>query len=207
MHYHYVDIGTSNFHTSADFAVNDPSINVLLVEPLDFYLNHFKSNDFEGKDNIKLCNSAISNVEGTSTIYFLPEEFIEKTFPMPDKSWLKGCNKMDKPHYLVVAELQNLSIDPSIISQREVKKITFNTLCDEFDITSIGQLKIDTEGSECLMLPAIIQKIKNGMMIQSLFIENNDNSDHTQIEKLFTEISELNYTRIDHIYDAEFILR
>jgi FkbM family methyltransferase len=207
MHYNYVDIGTSNFHTSADFALDDPSINVLLVEPLDFYLNFFKTDDFEGKDNIKLCNSAISDIEGTSIIYFLSEEFIEKTFPMPDKSWLKGCNKLDKPHHFVLAELENLSIDPNVINQRTVKKITFDTLCNEFNITSIGRLKIDTEGCESLMLPSIIKKIKNGMMIQSLFIENNDNSDHIEMEKLFMEFDRLNYTRINHPHDMELILK
>jgi hypothetical protein len=35
----YVDIGTSDFDTSADYA---PASKVLLVEPLDFYLNKFQ---------------------------------------------------------------------------------------------------------------------------------------------------------------------
>ena len=49
MYYNYVDIGTSNFNTSADteLAIVDPSINVLLIEPLDFYLNVYKSTIFE----------------------------------------------------------------------------------------------------------------------------------------------------------------
>jgi FkbM family methyltransferase len=204
MYYNYVDIGTSNFNTSADLAIYDPSINVLLVEPLDFYLDYFKLNIFEGKDNIKLCNSAISDTEGTSIIYFLSEEYIEKTFP--DKLWLKGCNKLDVPHHFVVKELQNMSIDLNVINQREVKRITFDTLCNEFNITSIGRLTIDTEGYECLILPLIIQKIKNGMKIQSLFIENNDNSDQMQIQKLFAQFTDLNYKRIDYPHDVELIL-
>jgi FkbM family methyltransferase len=202
MHYHYVDIGTSNFNTSADFAVNDPSINVLLVEPLDFYLNYFK-----GKDNIKLCNSAIGDIEGTSTIYFLPEEFIENNFVMPDKFYLKGCNKLDAPHLLILDDLRKLSIDSNVINQREIRKITFDTLCNDFDITSIGRLTIDTEGYECLILPSIIQKIKNGMTIQSLFVENNYISDNLEIEKLFSEFNELNYTRINYPSDVELILK
>lgn len=200
MFYNYVDIGTSNFNTSAKFAIADPSINVLLVEPLNFYLDSFKGN------NIKLCNCAISDTEGTSIIYFLPEEYIEKTFPMPDKFWLKGCNKLDMPHHFVVAELQKLSINLDVINQREIKKITFDTLCNEFDITSIGRLQIDTEGYECRILPSVIQKIKNGMKIQSLLIESNDNSDQMQIEKLFTQFTELNYVRINHPHDVELIL-
>jgi FkbM family methyltransferase len=199
MHYNYVDIGTSNFDTSAKFAIADPSINVLLVEPLDFYLNSFKRN------NIKLCNCAISDTDSLATIYFLPEEYIQKTFP--DKLWLRGCNKVDVAHNMVLVELQRLSIDTSVIHQREIRKITFTTLCDEFDITSIGQLKIDTEGHECLILPLIIQKIKNGMKIQSLFIENNGNSDPVKIENLFTQFMELNYTRINYPYDVELILK
>ena len=200
MHYHYIDIGTSNFNTSAEFAKSDPSINVLLVEPLDFYLDSLKGN------NVKLCNCAISDIEGTSIIYFLPEEYIEKTFPMPDKNWLKGCNKLDEPHQLVLLELQQLSIDPRVIHQQEIKKITFDTLCNEFDITSIGRLQIDTEGYECLILPSIIQKIKNGMKIKSLFIENNNNSDTIKMEKLFTQFTELNYTRVNYQYDVELSL-
>jgi FkbM family methyltransferase len=206
MHYNYVDIGTSNFDTSAELAVMDPSITVLLVEPLDFYLNSFKSNIFEGKSNIKLCNHAISDIDGESIIYFLPEEYIDEI--LPDKVWLKGCNKLDVVHPLILLELEKLSIDTSVIHQQKIKKITFDTLCTEFNITSIGRLKIDIEGHEHLILPSTIQKIKNGMKIQSLFIENNAylNPDTMPLEKLFTEFTDLNYTRINHPCDVELIL-
>ena len=152
-----------------------------------------------------MCNCAISDTAGTSIIYFLPEEYIDKTFS--DKLWMKGCNKLDGIHHLILTELQKLSIDTSVVHNRKIKKITFDMLCDEFSITSIGRLKIDTEGHECMILPSIIQKIKDGIEIQSLFIENNDNSDQIQIEKLFTQFTELNYIRINHPHDVELILK
>jgi FkbM family methyltransferase len=204
MHYNYVDIGTSNFDTSAKFAITDPSIKVLLVEPLDFYLNSFK-----GNDNIKLCNCAISNTEGTSIIHYLPEEFINEY--MPDKRWLKGCNRLDNEHPLVIKELQEKGIDLKTIQKLEIKKITFNMLCDLYNIVSIGKLTIDTEGHEHFILPSIIQKIKNGMKIKSLFVEfhpdKNYLSNHPQMEELFKQFSALNYTRTNHSMDVELTLQ
>ena len=209
MHYDYVDIGSSNFDNSANFAINDPSINVLLVEPLNFYIEYFKSNGFEGKENIKLCNSAISDTEGTSIIYFLSEEYIEKMFP--DKLWLKGCNRLDNQHPIVVLELQEKGIDLNVIQKLEIKKITFDMLCNLYKIESIGKLTIDTEGHEHFILPSIIQKIKNGMKIQSLFVEfhpdKNHLGNHTEMKELFRQFSELNYTRTNHNMDVELTLQ
>jgi FkbM family methyltransferase len=206
MHYNYVDIGSCNFDNSANFAINDPSINVLLVEPLNFYIEYFKSNGFEGKENIKLCNSAISDTEGTSTIYYLPEEFINKY--IPDKKWLRGCNRLDKEHPLIVSELQQKGIDLKFIQKLEIKKITFDMLCDLYNIESISKLTIDTEGHEHFILPSIIQKIKNGMIIQSLYIEFQSYlSNQLEMEKLFRHFSELNYTRTNHLMDVELTLQ
>ncbi len=201
MHYNYVDIGSCNFDNSANFAINDPSINVLLVEPLDFYLNSFK-----GNDNIKLCNCAISDTEGTSIIHYLSEEFINEH--MSGKIWLKGCNRLDNDHPLVINELQEKGIDLKFIQKLEIKKITFDMLCDLYNIESIGKLKIDTEGHEHFILPSIIQKIKNGMIIKSLYIEFQSYlSNQSEMEKLFRQFSELKYTRTNHSMDVELTLQ
>lgn len=203
MHYDYVDIGTSNFDTSADLLSDDTAI--LLVEPLNFYLDYFK-----GKDNVKLCNCAISNTSGTELIYFLPEEYINKHFS--DKKWLRGCNSIGHAHPLLIQEMQNIGLDIQEIQKKVIDKITFTQMCNIYYIDSIGRLKIDTEGHEYLILPSILQHIKNGMNIHSLFIESPSPivPDYSfvkdEFEKLIVDFEKLGYKRTNHEMDVELVL-
>lgn len=207
MHYDYVDIGTSNFDTSADLLSNDKSLNILLVEPLDFYLNYFK-----GNNNIKLCNCAISDESGSATIYFLPEEYINQHFTGKKSKWLRGCNSINNVHPLLIKEIQNLGLDINAIQKKVVDKITFSQLCDSYNIDSIGRLKIDIEGHEYVILPSILQYIKNGMKISSLLIElpspviPNYTFVKIQFEKLITDFEKLGYHRTNYDMDVELSL-
>ncbi len=64
--------------------------------------------------------------------------------------WVRGCNSINKPH----PSIQNLLREQhdSVISIQKVKCITWDTLINEFNVSSIDFLKIDTEGHDHIIL-------------------------------------------------------
>lgn len=201
MHFDFVDIGTSNFETSIIELNTNPDLKILLVEPVTDYLNQLKKGN---NTNIYFCNCAISDTNGEDVVYYLPEKIIDTIFP--DKNWLKGCNSIGKHHEACVNELRQKGINLSIVKTQVVKKITFHELCNIYNIFSIGKLTIDTENNEHLILPAVLDKIKKGMLIKSLLVENNRNDENYNIkESIFNDFQKFGYTRIDHFMDVELI--
>ncbi len=60
----------------------------------------------------------------------------------------------------------------SLIETRKVETLTFYDLCMRYNVTSIGFLKIDTEGYEQYILPNVLEQVKNGFQIGTLKYEN-----------------------------------
>ena len=164
MHYKYVDIGTSDFDTSLAFINQDNIENILLVEPLSYYLNKLPVFPNVIKDNV-----AVSNSSGKVKVYFLPDDVISK-YNLP--WWLRGCNKINLRHILVEKNLieHNLSLD--LVESVDVDVITFDMLCQRHNISSIDSLKIDTEGHEEFILPDVLGKVKQGFLINNIKFEN-----------------------------------
>lgn len=189
MHFHYVDIGTSDFDTSLDQKTKFQ--NVLLVEPLDFYLDNLPN----GKRIYKEC-SAISNHNGIERIYFVPPDVRkEKNFPL----CVKGQNKLLEPHKSTHRVYQ---------ISKSVNVLTFDTLCKKYKIKSIGRLKIDTEGHEVYILPGVIERIKKGMKIQRVQFEYSQFKEHkTVLDSYIKELESLGYVikllQSDCILDKE----
>jgi FkbM family methyltransferase len=164
MHFDYVDIGTCDFDTSFDHSSNPQDYNFLFVDPLDFYLDHYKNHS-----NVTLECAAISNRTGTCTVYYVPGEICEKhNLPW----YIKGCSSIDKKHSTVERVLREMDLDPNLIHSKTVNVITFDMLCNKHNITSINYLKIDTEGHEEFIMPDVLTSIKNGMKITTIRFEN-----------------------------------
>lgn len=171
----FLDIGTCDFETSADEIHNNPSASIILVEPLKFYLDNIPEHD-----NITKVNVAISNENSTTKIFYITQDTIDK-FSLP--GWLRGCNSMGKPHVTALKELSNRGLPINHIKNYEIECITFDELCNRYGVTSIGRLKIDTEGNDHLILEQVLEKIKNGFEIDSIIFE---------YQKEFHNIGELN---------------
>ena len=164
MHYKYVDIGTSDFDTCLDFVNSNNIENILLIEPIFYYLNKLPTYPNVIKDNV-----AISNTTGKLKVYFLPEDIISN-YNLP--WWLRGCNTINTRHPTVDCHLTNNNISLDLVESTDVDVITFDMLCQKHNIESIDNLKIDTEGHEEYILPDIFKKIKNGFLIDTIKFEN-----------------------------------
>jgi len=163
MYFDFVDIGTCDFETSAHIANKDQK--VLLVEPLEFYLHRVPSSD-----NTIKANLAVGDSQGYIDVKFVPENVIQK-YNLPH--WIKGCSNVGQGYHNTVARVfaeNNLPL--SLIETRKVETLTFYDLCMRYNVTSIGFLKIDTEGYEQYILPNVLEQVKNGFQIGTLKYEN-----------------------------------
>lgn len=139
MHFDCVDIGTSDFDTSSGQGL------VLLVEPLKYYLDRIP--DAAGTKKI---NCAISDDPGQEFMYYIPDTVIEQ-YSLP--WWLRGCNSLGKPH--PTAQIVQDELGLELMVREPVDVISFDMLVDQENITSIGLLKIDTEGHDHIILRSV----------------------------------------------------
>jgi hypothetical protein len=142
MIYDHVDIGTCDFEVADGVFGSDKTY--LLVEPMAEYLDRLPFGD-----NIKKENSACSNVCGNFEIFYVPESVIlEHNLPL----WMKGCSKVNEPHSVVLSYLMLCGIDQSVIKSKTINVISFQKLVEKYNIESIFNLKIDTEGHDHIIL-------------------------------------------------------
>jgi FkbM family methyltransferase len=185
MKYNYVDIGTCDFDTSADIA--KPEDQILLVEPLQYYLNRIPD-----KPNQKKVNLAISSQPGSLLVYFVPEVTIN-ILGLP--GWVRGCNSLGTRHPTVDAVLYDMGLPLKLVNTTSVEVITFAQLCSRYDITEIDKLKIDTEGHEEFILPGVYDKVKSGMRIQEIKFENQTSiGNKVFLDNLVVDFADLGYT-------------
>ena len=197
MKYNFVDIGTSDFQTSADYIVSDPSLTILLVEPLKFYLDKLPDNE-----NITKANVAVSNINGLTDIYFLTENDIAK---YEFEQCVRGCNKIGIPHISIEYELDRRNLPRDLIKKQSVNTITFQELCKQYNIESIDKLKIDTEGHEEFIVPGVLETIKQGLNINEIQFENQEHLGNKKLlDSLAIEFVKLGYT-LTH-KDADIVL-
>ena len=162
MRYDYVDIGTCDFDTAYDVALE--SERVLLVEPVEYYLDRIPDRPLQKKANV-----AISIQPGWVPVYYLPDVTIHM-FDLP--RWTRGCNSVGTRHPTIDALLLSENLPLNLVASKQIEVITFRQLCERFNITEIRKLKIDTEGHECFILPGVLEEIANGMQIDWIKFEN-----------------------------------
>ncbi len=162
MKFDFLDIGTSDFDTSLDLMKKGQ--NILLVEPVVYYLNRLP----DGKGIFKQ-NCAISNRAGHGNIYYVSEEVMNR-YGMPE--WIRGCNSFNKPHETVLKLFRELRVPLEIECER-IDVLTFKNLVDLYDISHIGFLKIDTEGWDHIILKGVLSCMKKGLKVKKIKIEYN----------------------------------
>lgn len=186
MLFQYIDIGTADFETSLDVRKQDEK--VLLVEPLFYYLKNLP----EG-EGIYKANFAVSDKRGFERVYYIKEADIQQ-YNLP--GWVRGCNSLGKEHVTVVNLLHERKLPNSLISRQEVRVITFQDIIKLYDITTIGQLKIDTEGHDHFILPDVIKLIqRGGLSIEKIICEYLDAFNNKRVlDILIAKLVSLGYT-------------
>lgn len=175
MKYDFVEIGTSDFHTLLQEGGKGKGI---CVEPLSFYLDNLPLSE----DVLKI-NVAISDSNGTRKIFWVSPADIEY-YNLPD--WIRGCNKLDSPHPTVVRILEN-SLLEGIMMESTVECITFQVLCERYNISEILHLKIDAEGHDIQIINSMLDygKVFPNLLSFELNTELNDIANlNSTLEKL-----------------------
>ena len=161
MNYTYVDIGTADFDTSIDKCDAAAGETVMVVEPLQFYLDALPSGDHI----TKVCAAIVEDgVCETVDVFYVPPPLI-RTLELPE--WIRGCNRIKEPHPTVVGYLKadrGISLeqarDQGIIACTTCKLLHFCELRLQYNIDSIQHLKVDTEGCDHLILAAVLAAIR-----------------------------------------------
>lgn len=190
MKFDYVDIGTSDFDTSLNMM--NKGQNILLVEPIKSYLDNLPSGKNIYKANYAVCHWRIRK----GKVYYI-KEWIIKKYMLPD--WLKGCNSFGIPHITVTRFLKEFNLPPSFVSCDRVSIITFDKLVKLYKITSIGFLKIDTEGYDHVILEAVLSCMKKGLEVKKIQVEFNPAFGNT--EELTSIIRNSGYINVSSIED------
>lgn len=182
--YDTIEIGTSDFDISN--GKFDKNKDYILVEPLKFYLDKLPNDE-----NISKVNAAISDSNSETTVYYISEENIKK-YNLPD--WVKGCNSIKDPHPTILKLIKDKSLPKDIIEKIKIKTITFESLVKQFDIKYIGNLKIDTEGHDHIILKDVLKYLTtNKINIKNIEFEYNDLSDKKALDSISNQLKILGF--------------
>jgi hypothetical protein len=171
MHYDFIEIGTSNFDTELQEC--DDSATGLSIEPLQHYLD-----DLPDKPNVHKVCAALTSYDGYADIYHITPDDIKKhklSLGAP------GCNSLNAPHAGLKKRVKNYE---NIVKITKVRAITWNTLIEEYNVSSIGYIKIDTEGHDGIIVSCYLDICENNpsLLANKIVFESNILSD-ADVEK------------------------
>lgn len=149
-HLDFIEIGTSDFDTIIQKCPED-SVG-FTIEPIEYYLNNLPN-----KPNVTKIQALISDETGVDVIHYIDPEDIRK-YNLP---WeVKGMNTIGNPHpgYKIfdIPQIKQYNIE---IKKKTLPKTTLFNLLKSKNITSVGYLKIDTEGHDCIILNKFLDDI------------------------------------------------
>ena len=135
MHYDFIEIGTCDYHTIIEGCNNERGLS---IEPIKEYLDKLPN-----KPNVIKINAAISDFDGVVDVFWVTPEDQEKGL-----SHTKGWGTIITPH--------RWHQDTGILSRFKCEAISWPTLARKYDVSSVGFVKIDTEGHDCIIVNSIL---------------------------------------------------
>lgn len=133
----FVEIGANTFETLLPLARR--GWRGICVEPVKYYFSRL-----ERLPGVIYENVAITESEGETTLYRLPEELIkQQKFP----NWAHGLASLSPKHPMIVAS----KLEDHLISEI-VPCTRLDTLLEKHGVTQIDFLKIDVEGFDFQVL-------------------------------------------------------
>jgi len=150
MNYDFIEIGTSDFNTLIQKA--DDNVIGLSIEPIFEYLQRLPN-----RKHITKVNCAVSNESGTIEIFFIPDH-IRKENNLP--TWMKGTNSVGEPHKTVINYLLKHNLPLTLVQIQIVQVYSIKELFEKYNVKSVGYLKIDTEGYDCIIMNSYLDLVE-----------------------------------------------
>lgn len=194
-HYDFIEIGTSDFNTMIQ-TCSDESVG-LSIEPLKFYLDKLPN-----KKNVKKLQVAMSDEDSETYIFYIKEDKIEK-YKLP--WWVRGSNSVGKPHKFTIKEIGE-DLYYKIVTIEKIPTISWKSLLENVGVSSIGTLKIDTEGYDHVILKGYIDLCYSNPKLwaeEIIFEYHDDVSNIPELEKLMVHFSNYEGKR----EESDFILK
>lgn len=176
-----IEIGTSDFRTQAG------QVDGIFIEPVKYY--------FDRLPDCNKINCAISNYEGEIHIYYLTDEEITR-YNLP--KWVRGCNSVGNPHPSVKTILTERCIPHDIIRCDRVPVRRIKSVIEEYSVTHIDFLKIDTEGHDCVILGDFLDTVY--ILPEKIQFEANVLSVKSEVDQLCLALKYKGY-KIERIKD------
>lgn len=183
MKYDFMEIGTSNFDTLIETATD--TTQGISIEAIKYYLDCLPD-----RPGVKKVNCAVSrsNQKEMLQVFYVPESVIAER-NLPD--WLRGCNSVGDYHL----QHRKLGITDLVV-KKHVPCIPIGEIFEQYDVTELDYLKIDTEGSDAeIMLHLyeyLITQPANKKPHRILFESNELNPAHL-VELVKTKFVEIGY--------------
>jgi hypothetical protein len=183
----FIEIGTSDFDTEIQIPDNKVGIS---IEPVKFYLDKLPY-----KHNCIKLNIGISNYNGKSKVYYIPESNIIK-YNLPD--WVRGCNSINSYHRTVLnlCEDAKLNIE-NIADTYEIDVQTLFQTMNDMKVEGVYYLKIDTEGHDTTILKKFYEDvIHNTDLPHVILFESNTLSTRDDVDEIIKLYIEKGYDLI-----------
>ena len=133
-----IQVGAHIGNTSNDFIIRNiiDDIQYILFEPVPYLFNELCKN-YKGKKNVRLINMAISDYNGSLTLY-IPSE---KNDFSKLVSWASQLASTNENHIKTF-------VPNCIVEKIEVQCKTLNTIIEEYKIENLEAIYTDTEGHD-----------------------------------------------------------
>ena len=192
MKYDFVEIGTSNFDTLLQTATE--ATRGISIEPIQYYLDALPAPP--GVLKLKTAVSAANRFE-TLEVYYVPENLVQE-HGLPD--WLRGCNSVGDYHF------QHRALDIQHLVQRDqVACVPIGYIFDQYNVTELDYLKIDTEGSDCAIMLHLHDYLTDqdpARRPRRILFESNELASPAQVQLVIGKFTMLGYQLIRSDYDT-----
>lgn len=195
MHFDFIEVGTSDFHTCIEKATD--STRGISIEPVKVYLDALP----DKKNVVKLtCAIGHTNERSLATVYYMPPSKIKE---LNLSYWFKGLNTIGYIH----PTIKRHGFDWAVISE-QVPSIPLKDIITEYNVTELDLLKLDLEGSDCKVLLNFLPFAEEtNFRPKKILFENNSLTDQEEYNLVEKKLTNMGYVFSSDISDeTTFVL-
>jgi hypothetical protein len=199
----FLEVGTSDFNTMLEMYQNNLDATGISMEPLKFYLDRLPSHPQIKKLAVALVAEPSPNID---VYYVKPEVIADKKNDIND--FMKGCNSVGKPHdyhthyneystgYIDENTVIRNLIEEGLVEVSKVPCYTYKQLMEIYDIDYFDTIKLDTEGTDAILLESILDYHEETGKLLPKYIdyETNLHNKLEDIQKVTKRLLSLGYS-------------